>query len=159
VRVDDPGLCTHCTNSVYSLVVLVVLLLLCLSGLGIYSYLMTRNSRSITRWASNFSILVTHLQTIEIISKMRIAWPQSARQVMSFTAISGISLEASRPECLFGENVPLFYVISISRIGLPLALLVLLSMLRVLSAVCGCSAERLDQAAEQVGKALLRCKA
>jgi hypothetical protein len=149
VRVDDPGLCTHCTNTVYSIVVLIVLLVMCLSGLGMYAYLMTRNSRSITRWASNFSILITHLQTVEIIAKMRIAWPQSARHIMSFTAMSGISLEASRPECLFGEDVPLFYVISLSRIGLPLALLFLVAFLHVLSVVCGCSAEGLDQAAEQ----------
>ena len=34
---------------------------------------------------------------------------------MAWSAISGISLEASRPECLFGEDVPLFYVLALLR--------------------------------------------
>lgn len=73
-----------------------------------------------------------------------------------WSGISSISLSASRPECFFGADVPLFYVMSFSRVGLPLIMILFLAALHALSAVCGCSAEKLDRTAE---KALRRTPA
>ena len=48
-----------------------------------------------------------------------------------------------------GEDVPLFYVLSISRVGLPLALLCLTVVLHVTVYACGCNADTLDRAADR----------
>ena len=150
VRVDDPDKCTRCINSLYSVIAVVAILVLFVVGLGLYAYMITRHQSS-TKWmVSNGAIFVEHLQTVEVISKMRMAWPQTARHVMGWAAISGFSPEASRPECLFGEDVPVFYALSLSRVGFPLLMLCLVALLHTLASVYGCSADNLDVAAERV---------
>ena len=64
---------------------------------------------------------------------------------MSMMVVSGFSLEAARPECLFGEDVPLFYVLSISRVGLPLATLMLVVFAHLLVFAFRLDAEHLER--------------
>ena len=66
-----PRRCAQCGNTLYSLVTLIAILSLFFVGLVLYAYMITKHKSS-TKWVmSSGAILVTHLQTVEIISKMR----------------------------------------------------------------------------------------
>ena len=75
VRTDDPDFCIRCYDMAYSVVMLSGLFLVFLVFLGAYAYLVTKYPGSMNRWVSSGAIFITHLQTLEIISNMRIAWP------------------------------------------------------------------------------------
>lgn len=77
--------CTRCGDTLYSVVTLITILCIFIIGLAFYAYMIARHARS-TKWVtSSIAIFVTHLQTIEIISKLRVAWPESTRKVVAST--------------------------------------------------------------------------
>lgn len=49
---------------------------------------------------STIGIFIGHLQTITILTNLRLAWPQSTVAVKSFLVVNGLQLDAARPECV-----------------------------------------------------------
>ena len=49
-------------------------------------------------WVSTASIILTHMQTLAIFSRLRLAWPDSAQTVMTAVLVTNIQLDAARPE-------------------------------------------------------------
>ena len=50
-----------------------------------------------TRWVSTAAIVIGHVQTLSIVSKLRLAWPQSTQLVSGFYVLSAVSMEEARP--------------------------------------------------------------
>lgn len=70
---------------------------------------------------------LTPRQTTFILSKLSLAWPRSTTVINNVFALSPVSLESARPECLTGrDDLPLYSIYTISRILLPLLLLLLI---------------------------------
>lgn len=75
------------------------------------------------------------MQTISIVSKLRLAWPPSAEVVMQ-TFSAGFSLDGTRPECLVQaddgeEDMPFFHMFGLARVSVPLGLLLLCGFVRI----------------------------
>ena len=109
VRSDSPTQCVKCIKKLYAVLALVGLLTAFALLLVSYAFFMLKHPSALKRWVSTFSIVICHLQTISILSSLRLAWPQSAEAVFSALVVNGINLDAARPECLSDErDVPFF---------------------------------------------------
>ena len=132
-RTDSPNSCTECASIWNSIGVLLGIFALFCLALALYAYMIHKHDGLTTQGVSTAAIVVTHLQTVFIVSKLRLAWPQSTTVVFSFLIVNGLQLEGARPECLFQDtpDVPFFYLFSITRVSLPILLLAGCSGLRI----------------------------
>ena len=74
-------------------------------------------------------MMLTHLQTMCIVSRLRLAWPRSFRSVMAVALFFNgqLDLSSARPECvLYWNNYPSYHVWNLG----------LISILPVCIAVC-----------------------
>ena len=110
--------------------VLFVFVFLFVFLLGLFIFALDRYPEGIKRWATSLSIVITHLQTVAIISHLSLSWPPSYKLSHQWFLINGLSLEAARPECLAPTDVNLFYPIGLVRAALPLVLLLLVPCVR-----------------------------
>lgn len=71
------------------------------------------------------------MQTLAILSRIRLAWPKSTRQVMSAVLVSSVQLEAARPECVIrNPNFPSFHVFTLGVVCFPLLMLLSINLVR-----------------------------
>ena len=98
-----------------------MLLLFC-CGVVSYAFFIHRHPTKLKKWVSTVSILVTHLQTINIISKLRVHWPSSVEASFAILVVNGLQLDAARPECLIdtraegGSDFPFYHVFNIVKV-------------------------------------------
>ena len=133
VAADTPTACIECASPLISILALIGLSILFIIVLSLYLFCISRKNSTIIRdGISTASIFITHLQTIDIVSKLRLTWPQSTTAAFDAIAVNGLSFEAARPECLTSRNsnVPFFFLLSITKVSLPLVILSLLHLWR-----------------------------
>ena len=71
------------------------------------------------------------MQTLSILSRIRLAWPSSARTVMNVVLVTNVQLEGARPECLIrSPTFPSYHVYTISIICAPLSILLAINAAR-----------------------------
>ena len=99
VRSDDPTQCVECIDKLYAILALCALMLAFAAMLISYAIMMLKYPSALKRWVSTFSIIICHLQTVSIVSSLRLAWPQSAEKVFAVLIVNGFNLDAARPEC------------------------------------------------------------
>ena len=126
VAADSPTACVECGPKWVSTLALIGFSSLFVLLLSAYLFCITQKQSSIVKdGMSTVSIFITHLQTIDIVSKMRLSWPISTEAVFRMTIVNGLTFEAARPECLSDRNsqVPFFYLLSLVKVSLPIFLL------------------------------------
>ena len=64
---------------------------------ALYAFFALRHPATLKHWVSTFSILMAHLQTLSIVAKLRLNWPQSAEAVFSAMVVNGLQLDGARP--------------------------------------------------------------
>ena len=136
-RTDVATSCIECQEVWVSIVLTAVLVSLFFVALAGYAYFMTRHEGVTTQGVSTIAIIITHLQTVYIVSKLRLAWPASTKALFTFLVVDGLNLEGARPECLWRdveEPPPLFFLFSIMRVATPLALLLSVASVRTVLA-------------------------
>ena len=80
------------------------------------------------KWVSTASIAMNHAQTLQVIAKLKLHWPDSARVAMSILSVGGLDLgtlniDFARPECLTtSSDSPTFFIYKITRVTVPLLL-------------------------------------
>ena len=100
---------------------LIAMLLLFFVAVFTYAYLINRQRDQTKLWVSTASILVTQLQTLNVIAKLRVRWPPSAETFFALLIVNGLQLEAARPECLIdtstssGAEFPFYHVFNIVK--------------------------------------------
>lgn len=131
-KTDVPTQCVACEEPWISILLTVLVLVLFILMLAGYAYFMAHHEGLTTQGVSTISIVITHLQTVLILSKIRLAWPPSTKVLFAFLIVDGLNLEGTRPECLFqgSTGLPLFFIFSITRVSLPLLLLLLVGAVR-----------------------------
>ena len=60
-----------------------------------YAITLIKRPQYLKHFSSTIAIVVAHLQTLTIIANLRLAWPPSTRQVISFLVVNGLQLEAT----------------------------------------------------------------
>ena len=132
VKVDSPNECSPCGSFWLSLSAAIGVMIMFLCALALYAYLVHKHNGLTTQGISTAAIVITHLQTISIISKLRLAWPPSTEYAMTVFS-TGLELEGIRMECLFQSSgdVPFFYLISITRVALPMSCFLLILLYRL----------------------------
>jgi hypothetical protein len=99
VRSDDPTQCVQCIDKLYAILALCGLMVAFAAMLISYAIMMLKYPSALKQWVSTFSIIICHLQTVSIVSSLRLAWPQSAEKVFAVLIVNGFNLDAARPEC------------------------------------------------------------
>jgi hypothetical protein len=133
VRTDAPNECSECASVWVSLSAMIAVFVLFVLMLALYAYMVHKHDGLTTQGVSTAAIIITHMQTVSIISKLRLAWPPSTEYVLTVFA-NGLQLEGMRPECIFqsSKDVSFFHVVSITRVALPIACLSLCGVARIL---------------------------
>lgn len=117
-RSDAATLCVKCDEAWISIVLTVTVLFLFTTILVGYAYFMSHHEGITTQGVSTIAIIITHLQTVFIVSKLRLAWPPSTKALFQWLVVDGLNLEGARPECILQDNpsdAPLFFIFSITR--------------------------------------------
>lgn len=117
-RTDAATQCVECDEAWVSIVLTTVVLFLFFAMLVGYAYFMSRHEGITTQGVSTIAIIITHLQTVFIVSKLRLAWPPSTKALFQWLVIDGLNLEGARPECILQGSemdAPLFFIFSITR--------------------------------------------
>ncbi len=153
VRSDSSTECVECIDRILAIALLIAMVVLALLAVAAYGYFTIRYPAALKKWVATASILVAHLQTLAIITRLRLAWPASTEAALAFVVVNGLQLEAARPECVIhdpaaeassAENVNFFFLFSTAKVGLPLLLLLLLASVRWAAQLyvhgCCCSA-------------------
>lgn len=65
----EPALCVRCADPLITLIVVSSILVAFVLALVAYVYFISRYPRALRRWVSSVSIVVTHIQTLSIISQ------------------------------------------------------------------------------------------
>ena len=142
LRLDVPSACVRCRDTTASLVSTIAMFVLFVCGLIIYLIFVNRNKQLTSAGVSTISIIVGHVQTVYIVSQLRLSWPESTVVVNSLLVANGLNLEGARPECLFRHtesDLPLFHIFSISKLSLGFAIMGALALVRaVLRAIWQC---------------------
>ena len=124
VKVDDPNKCTECQGAWRSIAALVAVFVLFLAALAGYAWMLHKHQGFTTQGMASASVIMTHLQTMSIVAKLRLAWPPSTEVVMT-TFSAGFSLDGTRPECLLaadpeegeeGTELPFFHIFGITKV-------------------------------------------
>ena len=66
----EPALCVRCADPLITLIVVSSILVAFVLALVAYVYFISRYPRALRRWVSSVSIVVTHIQTLSIISQV-----------------------------------------------------------------------------------------
>ncbi|KAL1496050.1 hypothetical protein AB1Y20_014679 [Prymnesium parvum] len=133
VRSDKEDECLACPSRILAVLVLSVLVLSVFLGIAVYAYLINRYPEALRTWISTLSIILTHMQTVSILARIRLAWPSSAQQVMNLVLITNVNLDisAARPECAIqNPNFPSYHVYTLCVVCLPLLTLLSVSAAR-----------------------------
>ena len=93
--------CTICTGVVVAAIATTIMIVGFFTMMGGYAYVTIKYPERTTQVVSTIGILISHLQTITIVSKLRLAWPPSTKSAFSVLVVNGMQLEAARPECIF----------------------------------------------------------
>lgn len=130
-------LCVECAEAWVSIMLVTFVLIIFMVLLVLYAYFMTRYQGITTQGVSTISIIMVHMQTVGILGKLRLAWPPSAKAAMDWIIIDGVNLDGAKPECIFqkGEggtdvDLPMFFIVSITKICLPLIMLLAVGFVR-----------------------------
>lgn len=130
---EEPNICTKCTNWTVTFTIAIVGLvvaLLLVVGYGVV--LVCVKGTVVFKWETTVVILFMHMQTVSIVSALRLAWPPSVERTFELFNLGAFQVSGLRPECLVGDDseVSLYYVVSISKISAVLGLHVLILGLR-----------------------------
>ena len=64
------------------------------------------------------------MQTLSILSRIRLAWPSSARTVMTAVLVTNVQLDAARFECVIRDpTLPSYHIYTLSILLVPLGIL------------------------------------
>ncbi len=149
VEASSGKVCVRCElRTPWPLFILIAMLSLFVIFTVSYALLMVLRPHLLKYLFSTISIFIAHLQTLTIVSSLKLAWPPSTKKAMSFLVVNGLQLEAARPECVAAQlrggeqaeelDVPLFYIMAAAKVALPLLILLLLSTVRwALTAIFG----------------------
>ena len=132
VRLDDSRQCAECAGRWIAFIANGVLLGLFMLALLAYFRVITKHPDALTKWVSTASIFVAHLQTLTIISRLQLAWPDSSQLAIGLLSFDALQFDALRPECMASADVPFYYYITIGKIGAPLLTLALLFVGRLI---------------------------
>ena len=130
VRLDDPNRCIDCSevDLVGPIVVLVVLLVLFVLLLVGYLHLLKKYESKLDRAINTASILVCHVQVLQIFGTLALARPPSVDAITDLAAFAMVA-----PECLTGGSTgkfgPKLMLIRLSLLVFPPMLLSLLQWL------------------------------
>ena len=123
VSLEDPNKCVGCSTSVsVTVAVMVGLLLLFVACLVGYIRLISRYPDALRKGVSTASLLIGHMQTVSILTSLRLSWPTSVLEAQrwAFFPVDFLDLGATRPECVFGS---VFYTFQIGRVWSVIVLL------------------------------------
>ena len=113
----------RCRGQLPSILAISGVILLFCTGVVSYAFCINRHPTKLKKWVSTVSILVTHLQTVNIIQDLRVHWPSSVDTAFSILVVNGLQLEAARPECLIdtraegSEDFPFYHVFNIVKVA------------------------------------------
>ena len=68
--------------------------------LGYGALILNVQGAVVFKWETTVIIMCMHMQTVAIISSLRLAWPPSVEETASFISLGALQLEAMKPECL-----------------------------------------------------------
>lgn len=146
LSLTDPTQCDYCPADLTGPIVMIVAFALGAALILVaYVVITLLFSAALARWISTLTILVTHAQTLSIISGMGLAWPQSLIVVMS--ALRFEMLAIPEAACIFASSdggIAPFWLYAVVVSAVMLLLLTALLALRLLAESCG-SAKRADQ--------------
>ena len=74
-------------------------------------------------WVSTVSIFIGHLQTIAILSNLRLQWPPSVREISSIFSLSLVGQSMLRPECFVSSDVNLYFILALCEVSIILVIL------------------------------------
>ena len=99
---------------------------------AMYAWFTIKYPDSTTQFVSTASILLSHMQTMNLIGRMKLTWPPSSSTALQLFAVDGFSFEAGRPECIFVGNTQdwLAPVLQVIRLAFPLVFLLFFMILR-----------------------------
>ena len=142
MRTDDPNACVKCGDPLVALLVVSSLALLFALAIAGYVYLISTNPAALPHVVSTASIVISHFQTLAILGSLRLAWPESARKVISAFGLAGLDLaaldiDAARPECLLASrgSEGFFHIFNIVMLGCVLSVLFALNLVKLLVAL------------------------
>ena len=104
VDVNDPEACIECAEAWPAIVVLGVLAVVVALFVVAYARQAVRHPEAMKRWVSTLTILLTHFQSLKIITSLRLPWPASVRGATTVFGIDvvGMELPGANPGCLIG---------------------------------------------------------
>ena len=86
------------------------------------------------KYETTFIILCMHMQTVGIVSALRLHWPPAVEKSLQIMNLASFQLAAVNPECLVddtdGTGISLYNLVSLIKSSVVLGLQVLLLMLR-----------------------------
>ena len=127
VALNEPGTCVRCGSQLISVLAITSLALFGLIALLSYAFVIARyHGVKLQRIFATVSILLNHIDTVQLLLRLRLKWPQSARLLVGLLGFELSALEAARVECLLagrGSEEFTFHAYSLTKAALPLALL------------------------------------
>ena len=92
--------CIECGERWFSYLMTIMMATLFVVALATYLICIKLNDGLVTEGMGTFTIIITHLQTLQILLRLRIRWPKSTEDLGAFLVVDGFTLEAARPECV-----------------------------------------------------------
>ena len=123
VALEDPSKCVGCgTSLAVTVAVMVGLLLFFVAFIVGYVVLINRYPGALRKGVSTASLLIGHMQTVSILTSLRLSWPSSVLEAQrwAFFPVDFLDLGAARPECVFGS---VYYIFQITRVWSVIVLL------------------------------------
>ena len=102
VDLQDLRKCRRCATPALAVAGTVAMTVLFFTMLSAYAYCNVKFPERTTQFVSTTSIFIAHMQTISLISELKVGWPPSALATFKWTAALGISFDigVARPECM-----------------------------------------------------------
>jgi len=101
--ISDPSVCEACdAGAVGSLPPLIGLAAAALLAVGVFVGIAARSPGAMRRWVSTTVILITHVQTVSILSSLHLQWPVWVKRVTATLSFDVVSLPSS--SCLFNSG-------------------------------------------------------
>ena len=124
--------CVRCQSQIFAILACSGMVIFFFTGAASYAWFTIKHPEATTQFVSTASILLAHMQTMRLIGRMRLTWPQGAVTTMQLFATDAFSFEAARPECIFTGEADdwLSYTIQIARLAVPIVFLLLFIVLR-----------------------------
>ena len=125
--------CTRCDKQWVAILSLCLLAGGFFFALSAYAYFTIKYDEAMTRIVSTASILISHVQTMTIVGNLQLVWPPRTSDAFGYLVVDGFNLGAAKPECLTigEENDFVSQFLTLTRVGTPLAMIVLIISVRL----------------------------